>query len=431
MAQDEYLDLALASAVSRWNDAEHAAKDQVEDGEQHRGILWERASGREQDFRPLHVAEQIPRTLVVTNDFPPTFGGVQQYVYNLVANLPADRITVLAPAADGASQFDDAQRFEVVRDRLSTLRPSYRVARVVKSLIRTRRIDVVVFGHALPLALLGPGIAKRGTPYVVCTHGREYWMALLPGTADALRRATSQASWVFAITTATGRSIASAIPGHVPISLLPPGVDVNRFHPGRDAAAVRGRHALVDGPLILAPSRLVPRKGHDVLLRAMPFLIDAIDASLVIVGEGPYERRLRRLASALPPERVAFAGAVPDDLLPGYYAASDVVAIPCRSRYLGLEVEGFGIVYLEAAATGKPALAGRSGGTDEAVIDGVTGLLVDGSSVDEVIDSTVRLVCNAAMSASMGLAGRGRAERQFAWPRLSSRFAGILRRVAA
>src|SRR5215217_7455437 len=165
MAQDEYLDLALASAVSRWNDAEHAAKDQVEDGEQHRGILWECASGREQDFRPLHVAEQIP----------PTFGGVQQYVYNLVANLPADRITVLAPAADGASQFDDAQRFEVVRDRLSTLRPSYRVARVVKSLIRTRRIDVVVFGHALPLALLGPGIAKRGTPYVVCTHGREYW----------------------------------------------------------------------------------------------------------------------------------------------------------------------------------------------------------------------------------------------------------------
>ena len=376
---------------------------------------------------PEAVAEQIPRMLVVTNDFPPTFGGVQQYVYNLVANLPADRITVLAPAADGASRFDDAQRFEVVRDRLSTLRPSYRVARVVKSLIRTRRIDVVVFGHALPLALLGPRIAKRGTPYVVCTHGREYWMALLPGTAEALRLATSQASRVFAITRATARTIVSAVPARVPVSLLPPGVDVERFHPGREAFDVRGRHALGDGPLILAPSRLVPRKGHDVLLKAMPFLIDAVDANLVIVGQGPCEGPLRRLASALPSSRVAFASAVSDATLPRYYAAADLVAVPCRSRYLGFEVEGFGIVYLEAAASGKPALAGRSGGTDEAVVDGATGLLVDGSSVDDVVDATIQLVGNPDVSAAMGRAGRRRAEQGFAWPRLSSAFASALR----
>lgn len=380
---------------------------------------------------PETQAEQIPRTLVVTNDFPPTFGGVQQYVYNLVANLPADRITVLAPAADGAARFDDVQSFEVLRDRDSSLKPSRRVAETVRSLIRTRDIDVVVFGHALPLALLGPGIAKRGTPYVVCTHGREYWMALLPGTAEAIRWSTSQASRVFAITQATARTIASAVNPQVPVSLLPPGVDVERFHPRRAAASVRDRHALGDGPLILAPSRLVPRKGHDVLLKAMSSLIDATDASLLIVGQGPYEPRLRKLSSALPPGRVAFAGAVPDALLPGYYAASDVVAIPCRSRYLGLEVEGFGIVYLEAAASGKPALAGRSGGTDEAVIDGVTGLLVDGSSVDDVVDAIIQLLCNPDVSAAMGRAGRRRAERRFAWPRLSFMFAGVLREVAA
>jgi len=368
---------------------------------------------------------------MVTNDFPPTFGGVQQYVYNLVANLPPDRVTVLAPTAPGARQFDEAQRFDVVRDTDTSLKPGRRIAEVVRSLIRKRDIDVVVFGHALPLALLGPGIAKRGTPYIVCTHGREYWMALLPGMAEALRWATSRASRVFAITSATARTIRSAVPSHVPISLLPPGVDVERFHPDGEAADIRGRHALGEGPVILAPSRLVPRKGHDILLRAMPALIDETDANLVIVGQGPYERRLRELASLIPPGRVAFAGAVPDAVLPEYYAAADVVAVPCRSRYLGLEIEGFGIVYLEAAASGKPAIAGRSGGTDEAVVDGVTGLMVDGSSVDSVADSVMWLLREPRASAAMGRAGRRRAQRLFAWPRLSSWFGCVLREAAA
>lgn len=376
-------------------------------------------------------AEQIPRTLVVTNDFPPTFGGVQQYVYNLVANLPADRVTVLAPAASGARRFDDAQGFEVVRDPDTSLWPSPRVSGAVKSLIRARNIDVVVFGHALPLALLGPGIAERGTPYVVCTHGREYWMARLAGMAQALRWATSRATRVLAITSATARTISSAVPAHVPLSLLPPGVDVERFHPAGEAADIRERHALKEGPLILSPSRLVPRKGHDVLLKAMPLLVDEIDANLVIVGQGPYEARLKKLASGLPPGRVAFAGGVPDGLLPAYYAAADVVAVPCRSRFLGLEIEGFGIVYLEAAASGKPVIAGRSGGTDEAVIDGVTGLLVDGSRVDRVAESVKRLLVEPEASAAMGRAGRRRAERVFAWPRLSSRFRRVLREAAA
>lgn len=377
------------------------------------------------------ATEHVPRTLVVTNDFPPAFGGVQQYVQNLVVHLPPDRITVLAPAAGGAPAFDATQRFEVIRDTDDALKPSPRVAKTVRSLIRSRDIDVVVFGHALPLALLGPKIAKRGTRYVVCTHGREYWMALFPATTEALRWATSRASRVLAISRATARTISSAISAHVPVSRLPPGVDVERFRPDVEAGDIRGRHGLGDGPLILAPSRLVPRKGHDVLLRAMPFLIEETDANLVIVGQGPYERRLRELASALPPRRVAFGGAVPDATLPGYYAAADVVAVPCRSRYLGLEIEGFGIVYLEAAASGKTVVAGRSGGTDEAVVDDVTGHLVDGSSPEGVAEAVGRLLRDPEASAAMGRAGRERAERIFAWPRLSHSLGGILREAVA
>lgn len=363
----------------------------------------------------------------MTNDFPPVFGGVQQYLYNLAANLPTDRVTVLAPAAARAEPFDGHQPFEIVRDADTSLRPSPRVARTVRSLIRSRGIDVVAFGHALPLALLGPGIAARGTPYVVCTHGSEYWMALLPGLAAPLRWATSRASRVLAITRVTARALSRAVPEHVPISLLPPGVDVDRFHPDTEALDLRARFGLRDGPLILSPSRLVPRKGHDVLLRAMPRLIRTCDATLVIVGRGGYEGRLRRLASRLPRRRVAFAGAVPDAELPGCYAAADLVAVPCRSRFLDLEVEGFGIVYLEAAASGKAAVGGRSGGTDEAIEHGVTGLLVDGTDASSVGEAIGRLLRDPGWRVAMGRAGRARAEERFAWPTLADRFSAVLR----
>lgn len=369
---------------------------------------------------------RLPNTLFITNDFPPRIGGAQQYVYGLVRNLPPERVFVLAPAWRGVSDFDKAQPFWIEREARVALRPTPTLARRLHQLVRATGAEVVVFGHALPLGLLGPGLAARGTPYVVCTHGREHWMAQVPGLAASLRRATSRAERVFAISRFTGRVIRTAVPSSVPLSLFPPGVDAERFDDVPDLN-VRDRHPLGDRPLILSVSRLVPRKGNDTLIRAMGFIRRRHPAaSLIVVGRGPDRRRLERMAARRSPGAVVFTGEVGDADLPAYYAAADVFAGPCRSRYVGLETEGFGIVFLEAAASAKAAVSGRSGGTPEAVVDGVTGRVVDGRLPMAVGDAVAGLLDSPGLAAAMGRKGRERVERDFAWPRLAARLAGFL-----
>jgi phosphatidyl-myo-inositol dimannoside synthase len=372
---------------------------------------------------------EIPRTLVLTNDFPPRVGGVQRYVHDLVRHLPPDRVTVLAPRWSGWRDFDAAQPFRVVRFPTTTLWPTGELAARARSLARETRSQAVLFGHALPLGLLAPGLARLGVPSVMCTHGTEYWLALLPGTASLLRRASGGASRVLAVSRYTGRVIRTAVPDGVPLSLLPPGVDAERFRPDAPGAeGIRRRHRIGERPLVVCVSRLVRRKGQDVLIRAMPSIRRRVpDACLLVVGGGPDAARVRGLAADAAPGTVVVAGQVPDSEVPAYHAAADVFAMPCRSRLGGLEVEGFGIVYLEAAASARPSVAGRSGGAPEAVVDGDTGLVVDGGHVGVVAEAVSALLADPGRAAAMGKAGRARVEREFAWPVLAERLAGWLR----
>jgi phosphatidylinositol alpha-1,6-mannosyltransferase len=366
----------------------------------------------------------VPRTLVVTNDFPPRVGGVQQYVFNVVRHLPPDRVAVVAPNWPGWREHDAALPFPVYRFPPTFLWPTGELARKVRSVARETEAEVVLFGHGLPLGLLGPGIARTGLPYVVATHGAEYWFALLPGLAGALRRATSRASRVLAVSRFTGRVVRTAVPSRVPVSLLPPGVDTERFRPDLSGQDIRRSHGLGERPLVVCVSRLVPRKGQDVLIRAMPRILRRVpDAALLLVGGGPDRARLEGLAAAAPRGSVVFAGEVPDAELPPHYAAADVFAMPCRSRLAGLEVEGFGIVFLEAAAAGRPVVAGDSGGAAEAVVDGETGLVVDGRHEDAVVEVVAAVLADPVRAAAMGKAGRARVERRFAWPRLTETLA--------
>lgn len=374
----------------------------------------------------------------MTNDFPPRVGGVQQYVFNLASHLPADRVCVLAPAWEGDAAHDEALAFRVERFEAAMLWPTPALVSRVRSLVRETSSAVVLFGSALPPALIGPTLAAAGTPYVVATHGVEYWMSLVPGASNALRHATSRASRVLVIAEFTGRTIRTVVPDRVPMSIAPPGVDVERFRPhAHGGEEVRARHRLSDRPLIVCISRLVRRKGQDALIHALPRIRRRVpDAALLIVGNGPDRAYLDGLASdasardAAIRDAIVFAGAVTDEELPAYHAAADVFAMPCRSRLGGLEVEGFGIVFMEAAASGKPVVAGASGGSAEAVLDGETGLVIDGRHEDAVAEAVSGLLLDPARAERMGKAGRARAERQFAWPVLAARTAGFLREAA-
>lgn len=371
---------------------------------------------------------ELPRLLVVTNDFPPRIGGVQRYVHDLVRHLDPDRVGVFAPRWDGCVEFDQEQAFRVDRYGGTFLAPTSDAARRVRSLVRESGAELVLFGHALPLGVLGPGLAAAGVPYAMLSHGAEVWMAKLPVIRHLLAWASARAEVVFAVSSFTGRALRRAVPPNVPIEPLPPGVDERRFHPRVSGAPVRERHGLGDGPLVVCISRLVPRKGQDTLIGSWPQVRGRVPgARLLIVGEGPERGRLERLAMRTGgADEIVFAGGVSEAELPAYYAAADVFAMPCRSRRSGLEVEGFGIVFLEAGATGRAAVAGDSGGAAEAVEHDVTGLVVDGEDAGEVTEAVARLLEDRGLAARLGAAARQRVERAFTWERIVARFARAL-----
>jgi phosphatidyl-myo-inositol dimannoside synthase len=378
------------------------------------------------EFLPVQEPAEVPRTLVVTNDFPPRVGGAQRYVHDLVRHLPPDRTTVLAPRWSGWEEFDEDQPFPVVRFGAKRLSPGPDLLRRVRSLIGETDSEVVLFGHGLPLAMMGPRlVADPGTPYAVLTHGAEVWAAGIPGSARALWYACSRATTVFAVSRYTAARVRPPLPPDVPLVILPPGVDTERFRPDISGREVRGRFDLDGTPVAVCISRMVTRKGQDTLIRGWRKVLRRVpEARLLLVGDGPSRIRLEALAAEKGiTSSVIFAGQVSEDALPSFYAAGDVFAMPCRSRKGGLEVEGFGIVFLEAAAVGLPVVAGNSGGAAEAVEHGETGFVVDGTDVDGVANSVADLLEDPARAATMGKTGRLRVEQDFAWPRVIERLA--------
>jgi phosphatidyl-myo-inositol dimannoside synthase len=376
---------------------------------------------------------EVPRTLLVTNDFPPRVGGIQRTLHALWRTLPAERISVLAPEWAGADAFDAGEPYGIERLPRDFAWPTPGTRRRVERAIQRTGAEVVLFGAAYPLAALGPRVAKGGVPYLAAAHGFEYWLSLAPGSHRAMRHATSRASRVPVMCSAfIARVVRTAVPSTVPVSVMYPGADTDSFRPDLAVEEIRARHGLLDRPVVVCVSRLVPRKGQDVLIRAMPEIVRRVpEAALLVVGDGPYRTSLEHMAFDAPPRSVILAGQVSEDELPRYYAAGDVFAMPCRTRKAGLEVEGWGNVFIEAAACGRPVVVGDSGGARESLIDGVTGHLVDGANVAAVADAVAGLLDDPARARAMGRAGRERVERSFTWPRAAEQLAGWLREAVA
>jgi phosphatidylinositol alpha-1,6-mannosyltransferase len=298
-------------------------------------------------------------------------------------------------------------------------------------MIQDLGVEVVLFGDAFPLATLGPGLARRGTPYLVAAHGFDYWLSVIPGTHTLMRRMTSAASRVWVCSEFIARTVRTAVPREVPVSVLYPGADLGAFRPDLATADIREGLGLGDRPLVVCVSRLVARKGQDVLIRGMSAVRRRVpDAALLIVGGGPDEARLRSMAAGSPAGSVFFAGQVSEEELPRYYAVGDVFAMPCRTRMMGMEVEGWGNVFIEASACGKPIVVGDSGGARETVVNGDTGLLVQGDDVSQVADAVSELLADPIRAREMGAAGRARVEAHHAWPDIAGRLAGWLRQAA-
>jgi len=343
------------------------------------------------------------RLLLITNDYPPKPGGIQQYLGNVIDAYP-DEWHVIAPS-DGAAEPDE----RVSRSSSSFMWPTPQVASWIQERAAAFNPDVILFGAPHPLPYLGPALRERlGVPYGVLSHGAEVTLpAAAPGLRQVVAKALRDADVRFANSDFTGNRVRRLTGRDVVV--VGAGVDIDTFTPPPN-----GDNTV---PVVGCVSRFVPRKGQQRLIEAASNLTQSVE--VLLVGTGRTGGSLRRLADKLG-VRTRFAVAVPWSELPGLYRQMDVFCMPCKSRWGGLEVEGLGLVFLEAAATGLPVLAGDSGGSPETVIPGETGYVVH--SVDDIVQGLEMLLGDPERARAMGIAGRQFVEAVFTWPRVVERF---------
>jgi phosphatidylinositol alpha-1,6-mannosyltransferase len=361
--------------------------------------------------------------LLVTNDFSPKVGGIQSYLWELWRRLPPADTTVLTTPHEGDRAWDATQDYRIERTREKVLLPRRGLARRINHLADEVDAGLILLDPALPLGVLGRYLER---PYGLVLHGAEVTVpGRVPGPNLALRRVLNGAGLVVAAGGYPAAEARRAAGRDLPTVIVPPGVDIERFHPigARARAEARADFGLpVTGTVVLSLSRLVPRKGMDVLIEATAQLAARRPRlHLAIGGDGRDRRRLVRLAT-MTGAPVTFLGRVPDERLPDLYGCADVFAMLCRNRWAGLEQEGFGIVFLEAAAAAIAQVAGDSGGASEAVADGETGLVVrDPDNVEAVHHALARLVDYEELRVRMGSTARHRVADEYAYDVLAER----------
>jgi phosphatidylinositol alpha-1,6-mannosyltransferase len=378
----------------------------------------------------------MSNTLVITNDFPPRPGGIQTFGYELVRRFDPTQVSVLTSSWDGATEFDAAQEFMTVRAKTKTLLPDKRTLAMAREIIIANNVTRVLFGAAAPLGLLAPSLRKLGVKNIVgMTQGHEVGWAMTPGMKQALRKIGNDVDYLTYISEYTHEKISRALsPGAASnMRRVVPGVNTTEFSPTNLTAgsALRSTIGWANRPVIVCVSRLMTRKGQDQIIQALPQVLKVVPlASLIIVGDGPYRKHLEKLTADLGlRDNVHFTGKVDQAQLANWYAAGDVFAMPCRTRVGGWDVEGLGIVFLEASATGLPVIVGNSGGAVDAVLDGETGFLVNGNNLSEISDRLIELLANQDLAKRMGSAGRNWVAREWTWEhsfkRLESLLSGI------
>lgn len=378
----------------------------------------------------------MDKILFVTNDFGPRAGGIQSFIIGLVERLPKNRVIVYTSSQGETSEYDESwlrdYGVEVVRDRRKMLLPTPRVASEIRRLAIRSKATVACFGAAAPLGLMAPTLRKAGVGRIVAlTHGHEVWWSKVFPFSLAMRRIGNSIDTLTYLGQFTHREISNALSPKARSAMvrIAPGIDVTHFSPVDGPNQLRSELGLRDKAVIVCVGRLVPRKGQDRLIEALSQVRGSIpNAHLLLVGEGPYRKTLEKIAREKGvTEAVTFVGRVKYSQLPEYFRVGDLFAMPSRSRLAGLEVEGLGIVYLEASACGLPVIAGNSGGAPDAIKDSVTGIVVDGTNVAEIARAVSELLSQPTRAKEMGAAGREWILSQWSWESWSEKFNHLLK----
>lgn len=367
----------------------------------------------------------MSKTLVITNDFPPRPGGIQTFIYGLVQGFDPDDVVVLTSKHTGWQEFDKQEKYPIFRHNTQMLLPTKTVGDQAITIIKEFNCDRVLFGASAPLGLLANRLKNHGIKKTVAiTHGHEVGWAFTPGLKQTFQKIVKDVDKLTYLTKFTFEQISEAISSDQleKFEQLTPGIDINMFNPENktngQSQKIRERFRLGNKPVVVCVSRLMARKGQDTLIEVWPEVLKKVpDAHLLIVGGGSLKQSLhKKTFDNNVHTSVTITGAVDWKELPGFYATGDVFAMPVRSRNLGFDVEGLGIVYLEASATGIPVIAGNSGGAPEAVIDGVTGFVLNPNNQMILAEKIIELLLNKELSNRLGKQGRSWIEKQWQWP---------------
>jgi len=367
----------------------------------------------------------MAKTLVITNDFPPRPGGIQTFVHGLIKGLEPTDVVVLSSKFKGWQEFDKLQKYKVFRYDTEILLPTPAVANYAIKLVKEFDCESVLFGASAPLGLLSAKLKENGIKKTVAlTHGHEVGWSFTPGLKQTFQKIVKDVDKLTYLTKYTFEKIKEAIPESelVKFEQLTPGIDIEMFKPSnketKEVQDLRHRFRIQDKLIVACISRLMPRKGQDTLIEIWPEVIKKVpSAHLLIVGGGPYKQNLHKKAFDLNiNSNVTLTGSVPWEQLPTFYASADVFAMPVRTRNFGFDVEGLGIVYLEASASAVPVIAGNSGGAPDAVINEVTGYVLDPKNKNLLVEKIVNLLLNPDLRNRLGKQGRSWIEKQWQWP---------------
>jgi phosphatidylinositol alpha-1,6-mannosyltransferase len=376
------------------------------------------------------------KILCVTNDFGPRTGGIETFVMGLIERLSPGSVIVYTSGQGDTREYDqrwlDQFGVRVIRDRSKILLPTPRVSSAIKKVITTENLQVIFFGAAAPLAIMAGGFRKVGVQKIVAlTHGHEVWWAKLWPFNWAIRYIGASVDHLTYLGDFTRHEISRALSSKASAAMvkIAPGIDTNHFAPQASAEQLRATLGLTDKKVIVSVGRLVHRKGQDSLIAALPEILQRHpSAHILLVGEGPYRKHLEKMVADLKvDDAITFIGRIQHADLPRYICVGDIFAMPSRSRLAGLEVEGLGIVYLEASACELPVIAGISGGAPDAVLEGETGICVDGTNPSEIARAVISLLDDPLRASAMGKRGREWIYSNWRWEIWARNFIELLK----
>jgi phosphatidylinositol alpha-1,6-mannosyltransferase len=378
------------------------------------------------------------KTLLLSEIFPPEHGGSGRWLWEIYSRLPRDRFVIAAGQHDGAAAFDTTHELDVRRLPLTmndwgirswqSLRSYWGLYRKLRRIIRQENVTAIHCGRCLPEGWLAYLFKKLlNIPYVCYIHGEDVTSAATSRELSwMLRGILAQSDTLIANSENTARLLRENWPvSENQVQVLHPGVDTTRFAPAARDEAVRNRFDWNHRTVVLTVGRLQKRKGHDMMIRALPAIREAVpDVLFAIVGDGAERLALEQLARDEQVEsHVQFLGEVSDEDMIRGYQQCDLFALP--NRQVGQDIEGFGMVLLEAQSCGRPVLAGASGGTRETMIPGETGIVTPCENPDQVAEAVTPLLLAPDELQKMGEAARPWAVNNFDWTALSHKAAQL------